>query len=304
MINGSDNPIFVVGTGRCGLTLLMDLISYHRDLAWPSQYLNRPYTTSRLYLSALSRFVDYFPGLPGKHTVKWVPRHSEAFHLYEHCFKGFGRPFRDLTGDDITSNVEAKFRDVFEKIMRFHRKKRIIVEYSGWPRIRFFKKIFPNAKFIHVIRDGRAVANSLLNVDYWLGWEGIYKWRWGIPPEFLLEKLKKYNHSFLALAGIQWKILIQSFLENLVALDAGHYLEIKYEDMVRSPKDTALKCLNFLGLDPSCRIFKKNLPLVKVVDANNSQFRISPWKQNLDTAQINMLNDILDKELLHYGYEI
>ena len=106
------------------------------------------------------------------------------------------------------------------------------------------------------------------------------------------------------MGGIKWKILIQSFLENLVALDAGHYLEIKYEDMVRSPKDTALKCLNFLGLDPSCRIFKKNLPLVKVVDANNSQFRISPWKQNLDTAQINMLNDILDKELLHYGYEI
>lgn len=72
--------------------------------------------------------------------------------------------------------------------------------------------------------------------------------------------------------------------------------------MVRSPQDTALKCLDFLGLDPGCRIFRKNLAVVKLVDANNKQYRISPWRKNLSPFQIDMLNDILEKELRHYGY--
>jgi len=33
-----------------------------------------------------------------------------------------------------------------------------IHKYTGWSRIAFFKEIFPEARFVHVIRDGRAVA--------------------------------------------------------------------------------------------------------------------------------------------------
>ena len=57
--NTSSSPIFVMGTGRCGLTPLMDVLAYHKDLAWPSQYLNRPYLTNKLYLAYLSRIADW-----------------------------------------------------------------------------------------------------------------------------------------------------------------------------------------------------------------------------------------------------
>ena len=304
-MSADQSPIFVIGTGRCGLTPLMDLICYHKALAWPSQYLNRPYTASKYYLAALSRIANHWPSfLPGKHDSKWIPRHSEAFHLWASCFKGFSRPFRDLTGEDVTQSIEEKFKHTFQKIIQFQGKERIIAEYSGWSRIPFFKKMFPDAKFIHVVRDGRAVANSFLNVDYWGGWEGVYKWRWGLPSPALMDQFEKHGKSFVALAGIQWKMLIESCRQNLSKLDPNDYREVRYEDMVQAPEATALQCLDFLGLDPECKIFKKNLSQVKIIDANNAPFRISPWKRNLSPIQINMLNDILDKELRHYGYDI
>ena len=60
--------------------------------------------------------------------------------------------------------------------MKYQGKREFIAEYSGWSRIAFFNEIFPHCRFIHIVRDGRAVANSLLNVSYWKGWEGIHKW--------------------------------------------------------------------------------------------------------------------------------
>ena len=50
-------PIFVIGTGRCGLTPLMHLISYHQDLAWLSQYNNQ--FPNQMFLSYLSRIVEW-----------------------------------------------------------------------------------------------------------------------------------------------------------------------------------------------------------------------------------------------------
>ncbi|CAN2048483.1 omega-hydroxy-beta-dihydromenaquinone-9 sulfotransferase [Candidatus Magnetomoraceae bacterium gMMP-1] len=299
------SPVFVIGTGRCGLTPLMNLICYHKDLAWPSQYLNRSFTASKLYLSYISRLVDHIlVKAPNKHDSLFIPRHSEAFNLWETCYRGFSRPFRDLTDDDVTLIVESKFKDVIEKLIKFQGKKRFIAEYSGWSRILFFKRIFPNAKFIHIVRDGRAVANSFLHVHYWRGWEGIYKWRWGIPPDNMLEKLKKYDYSFAALAGIQWKILIKNINENSALLDVSNYLEIRYEDLVKEPEKIALNCLNFLNLDPDCSIFKKNLSITKIFDANKKKMRIPPWRENLTSKHIDILNDILYEELEYYNYEL
>src|SRR3712207_7426845 len=44
---------------------------------------------------------------------------------------------------------------------------------------RSLSEIFKDAKFIHLMRDGRAVANSLLHVYFWSGWKGPGNWGWG-----------------------------------------------------------------------------------------------------------------------------
>lgn len=294
------DPIFVMGTGRCGLTPLMHLISYHKDLAWPSQYHER--FPDRYKVSYLSRILD-LPFFASKVKYwRFVPRHSETYRLWNNQFHGFARPFRDLVGNDLTKSVKGDFRHAASQIKKYQGKKRFIAEYSGWSRIDFMRAIFPDAQFIHVVRDGRAVANSFINVNYWRGWEGIYKWRWGVPKEDLLRKLEKYNYSFLALAGVHWKILINNILEKSTSLPKDNILVVRYEDLVEEPEKVAYKCLVFLGLDTECRKFKKHLSTVRIVNANKYRFRIPAWRDNISEKQEDMLNDLLEEELVRFGY--
>lgn len=297
-----DNPVFVIGTGRSGLSPLMDLIAYHKIFAWLCQYNVK--FPAYYGVSFLRRIVD-LPIFNSKLKFKKVvPKPAEAFPFWNQHFRGFGRPFRDLVEDDVTPLVRRRIRHAVSEVMRFQAKDRFIAEYSGWSRISFMKSIFPNAKFIHIIRDGRAVANSLINVGWWNGWEGIHKWRWGVPEPCMLEKLEKYSYSFLALAAVQWKILVRNILEKSKLLKKEDLLLVRYEDLVKNPYEIASQCLDFLGVDKNCKRFKKHLSTVKIVDANNNKFRIPAWKDNMTKKQIAMLNDVLEDELVYLNYLI
>ena len=295
-----DNPVFVIGTGRSGLSPLMDLIAYHKNFAWLCQYNARFPTHNSV--SFLARIVDT-PIFNSKLKFKkFVPKHAEAFPFWNKHFMGFRRPFRDLVEDDVTPLVRKGIRSAIGEIVRYQGKDRFIAEYSGWSRIGFIKCIFPEAKFIHIVRDGRAVANSLINVSWWTGWEGIHKWRWGVPESCLLEKLEKYDYSFLALAAVQWKILINNILEKSKSLKKEDLLVVRYEDLVKKPYEIVGQCLDFLGIDKNCRKYQKHLSSVKIIDANNNKFRIPAWKDNMNQKQIDMLNDLLEDELIYLNY--
>jgi hypothetical protein len=300
--SGLARPAFVIGTGRCGLSPLMDLVAFHRELAWPSQYNDR--FPGRPWVSRLSRLTDL--GLlngPVKFRLgRFVPHHSETFPLWNRSFAGFGRPLRDLAAGDVTPWVKQGFRDTVGAIMRHQGKTRFIAEYSGWSRVEFMREIFPRAQFVHIVRDGRAVAHSLIHVDYWLGWQGVHQWRWGLPPDDCMEQVARYDHSFLALAAVQWKLVIRNLLDRTKALPESDTRLVRYEDLVREPERVGRECAAFLDLDPDCPHFRRHLRTVPIVDANNRRMRIPSWKQNLRPDQLQMLDDLLGPELAHFGY--
>jgi hypothetical protein len=301
MNNANNSPIFVIGTGRSGLTPLMDLIAYHRAFAWPSQYNARWPNIHQL--STLSRLVEIAPlSSRLKFASYIIPTHAESYELWNDCFPGFKEPFRDLVVDDVTPYVKSRFQNTVDDILKYQGKTRFIAEYSGWSRIEFMKCIFPKAKFIHIVRDGRGVAHSLTNVQWWKGWLGVYNWRWGVPDQDLLEKLKKYDYSFLALGAIHWKILINNILEKSDLLPEEDLLVVRYEDLVKDPVGETDRCLEFCGVDKNCPKFKKHLATVKIVNANENKFRIPSWKENLNQKQVDMLNDLLEEELTQLNY--
>lgn len=298
-----DRPVFVIGTGRCGLSPLMDLIAYHKDFAWPSQYHDSNPQAYRLAL--LSRIVElpfFNSRLKFRWMHGWMPMHSEAFAFWNSMFGGFGAPFRDLRAEDVTPLVKLKFRKAVQAIAHHQGKRRFLAEYSGWSRIPFMQAVFPNAQFIHIVRDGRAVANSLINVDYWMGWGGVHKWRWGMPNEDSRAQLEKHNYSFLALAAVQWKILVNNILEQSAHLPQDKILVVRYEDLVESPRELARRCIEFCGLDKDCPKFEKHLSTVRIVNANSTTFRIPAWRESITTDQRKMLDEILQDELKFFNY--
>ena len=296
------NPNFVIGTGRCGLTPLMDLVAYHEEFSWPSNINDR--FPNHLLVSYLSRIVE-LPFFKSSFKFRrFVPKHNEVYNFWDTLFFGFRRPFRDINKWDVNSTTREKFIIAINKIAKYQGKNQFIAEYAGWSRIGFLNEIFPKCRFIHIVRDGRAVANSLTTVDWWWGWQGMYKWRWGTLNQELYDIWKHYDFSFLALAAIQWKITVNNILMNSEKLPSDRLLLVRYEDMVEHPKEIAKKCIRFMGINENSKKFNKHLNTVKIIDANNNNFRIPSWKDSLSKNQIEMLNKILQEDLNKLSYKI
>ena len=83
---------------------------------------------------------------------------------------GFSEPCRDLVRTDVTTRVKRQVRAAMG-MMLTHKRNRLLLKITGWPRLGFLNEMLEDAKFIHLVRDGRAVASSL-HVDFWRGWYG------------------------------------------------------------------------------------------------------------------------------------
>jgi hypothetical protein len=292
-------PVFVIGTGRCGLSPVMDLLTAHDELGWPSQY-NRRFP-ERPVVSLLARLTDLRPF--ESHRLGWrLPLHDEAYPFWQSMFNGFAEPDRDLLATDVTPFVASQIRHGVADLLRYQHKTRFAAEYSGWSRIGFKREIFPDAQFIHVIRDGRAVVNSFLHVGWWRGYEGVHRWQFGLPSIEEMELLARYGDSFVARAGIHWRRLVRSIIAAATELDETCYRVVRYEDLVADPVGVTLGSLSWAGLSLSRPHLERRLEAVPIVDANTQSLRILTWRDNLSDEQIAMLDDVLGDELRQFGY--
>ncbi len=174
-------PILILGTGRCGSSIFYDVFANHPQLAYISN-LNVKFPG--LY------FVDKLNVARGKYLLrKGLSTPSEAYPLLNEVFPGYGHPVRNLTSKDVTNKIREEFRDIFYTRMKRQKKNQLLYKYTGWSRVGFFKEIFPEAVFIHFVRDGRAVANSLTQVTWWDGWQGPQNWRLGSLTQGISERM-------------------------------------------------------------------------------------------------------------------
>ncbi|HET7563228.1 MAG TPA: sulfotransferase [Rhodanobacteraceae bacterium] len=286
-----DQPIFVVGAGRSGSSLFHQMFTEHPQVAWMSTLCDRH--PDRLAAHrALMRAID----LPVMGTVlkrRWES--AECYGFWDHCFRGFSQPCRDLCAEDATPRAKARLQHAVEGLVT-PRRSRLLVKITGWPRVAFLHAVFPDARFIHVYRDGRAVANSLLQVDFWRGWQGPEQWRWGPLDDELRREWEAHDRSFVALAGIQWKILMRAAEAARRAVPAGSFIDVRYEEFAKHPVETFREIADFCKLRCDTG-FERALSRYSVESANYK------WQQDLDAAQQAVLLSVLGGDLRKYAYD-
>jgi len=175
------------------------------------------------------------------------------------------------------------------------KRNRLLTKITGWPRLGLLSEIFPQARFVHIIRDGRAVANSLINIGWWLGWTGPENWRWGPLSATHREEWFSHDQSFVVLAAIQWKILMDASENAKKLIDGSNLLEIKYEQLCSDPVNLFKEIVEFSELDWTTEFEEQ----IKPFKLNSANFK---WELELNNTQKRALHEVLEHHLTRYGY--
>ena len=287
----SDGPIIIVGAGRTGSTIFHSMLSKHPTLAWLAGPICNRFPDNPVLNRLLMRGLDY-PPLGG--FLKRNLRPAECYPFWEYHCKGFSTPYRDLLASDVTEATKERIPDVMSKMLTEQRD-RLLLKITGWPRIGFLSEIFEEAKFIHVMRDGRAVANSLINVGFWRGWRGPVSWTWGELSSSQKEEWDRYGQSFVVLAAIQWKILMDAMERAKGLLDGDSFLEIRYEDLCSNPIDTFKEVTQYCELEWTTG-FERELRKHRLRNTNDK------YRRELTAEQQRDLEEVLRAYLQRYGY--
>jgi hypothetical protein len=174
-------------------------------------------------------------------------------------------------------------------------------------RIPFLDALFPWARFIHILRDGRDTAASLMFRNRGAEWGHLKVPGW----RGLLERYREANHIRCA---HQWREAVSLARRDARELEPGRYLEVRYEDLVREPARTIGLVLGFLELppDPAVEAF---LPRIQDVTAgsyharkqvrhyiDNHERRIGRHRENLTPLERAEVEAACGELLRQLGY--
>ena len=286
-------PLFIVGTGRSGTTILFELITCHPRVGWPAPMVGR--WPRKLWLNRL-----YFRILEWPVIGPWVHQRmglTESYSFWDSLFPGFSLPCRDLLASDVTPWAARAIRNALAQLLPARtRRDTLVMKITGWPRIGFLREIFPEAKFIHIYRDGRAVASSLMRMSWWWGWRGPENWRWGPLPEKYQQAWEASGRCFAVLAGIQWLILMDAF-EQAIAKAGESVLSVSYERLCGQTQDVMKEICEWSGLG-------WNEQMARAIGAYQLRSANDKWRRDLNPVQQERLNKLLAPRLKALGYEV
>jgi hypothetical protein len=207
-----ENPMpFIVGVARSGTTLLRLMLDAHPDMAIPPETLfpQELLRIDDLDKDAARKFADLLIGRPN-----WGDFHLSADALRSEI--------NHLTPFSVSSAFRCFYRLYAARFgkTRWGDKTPSYAQY-----LNLIEQILPEAHFIHIIRDGRAVALS-------------HRTTWN----------DNHPDGIRALAA-DWLTLVTETRRQ--AATCSHYMEVRYEQLVCSPAEVLREICSFIGV-PFC----------------------------------------------------
>ena len=252
-------PIFIVGSGRSGTTIVYHMLCGHPALSWFSNYNER--WPASFAVAAFSHF--YRLAALKAWRGKGLPMPSEAYAVWDWI-----RPVHDSPCDpplhegDVTPTERARAHMAVRRAMFFQNKTRFLNKNTrNTRRLRYLNELFGGARFIHVVRDPRAAIASFLNVPWW---PDLRVWCAGnlTPKQWAAQ-----GGDPVLLAAELWRAEVQHVLQAKTALGPQRYLEVRYEEFIRAPHQTLARILDFSAL-PWTSSFEHFLASFKLEDRN------------------------------------
>ena len=280
-------PLVLFGSGRCGSTVLHQMLSRHPGLAWIPEHLGGRALSSLPDIRRFLRWMDV-PGVG--HWLQWRHRPGEVYGLWESLAPGFGEPGRDLLAADADQAVVRRVRDAFDQMVT-PRRHRVLLKITGWPRLGFLNAVFPGAQFVHVTRDPRAIACSFLRVPWWRGREGPEQWRWGALSGEQRELWERHGRTPLALACLQMHIYrnaLERAVREIPDADARIH-EVRYGTLCADSESVLDGLLRWSGLSWSGP-FRRAVRRTRLVSTEDA------WSRHLRRDERRVVESLLGRD--------
>jgi SAM-dependent methyltransferase len=273
-------PIFIVGVPRSGTTLLRVLLDSHPNIACgpESPWLAR--------------------GVP---SIKNFYRFMAEDPLgYVQSYGVSRKRFRKQIADWVDS--------LFMEYARSCGKDRWAEKTPDHSlEIPFLAELFPNACFVHIVRDGRDVAcsTSILSEER----KAISEWH----SNNLLMDDGMVADNTVQNAALRWHTWLRRIERELSRVRRSYTL--RYEDLVAAPEQELKHLMTFIGEEFSPIMLdymkkKHDYPDwewgsrdVKRSEGISTR-SVRRWEKQLEPAVIAELEGLAGETLLHYGYEI
>jgi hypothetical protein len=267
-------PVFVIGSYRSGTSVLTWCLGQHRNIL-PLEETN--------WIARQSLDLDYL------YHLGTCNKHHSHLGLLRVSRKQFYTFYGQTINEFILSNKENTIKygtALLQSYKLLSNNYYSMLRSSEDPKNRWVDgtpenshyvygliKLFPNAKFIHILRDPQQVVTSLMhfstlgNQDY--------------------EEKEAYK---------TWLRLTTACFDAEKAFGSSKIFRVHYEDLLKKPEELIQSCLNFIGepFDSNCL-----LPLNRKINSSNYDevHAISPSNGKYAVEAFNFYNELLQYPL-------
>ena len=293
--------IFLLGAARSGTSLLYKALCLHPDVTYISNWVRRAPQVP--WLGVLNRAPRHWPDLQRQAwfggesegyvygqrrglVQRVVPQPVEGEPVFTYCgFSQFAwepRASAQVRGKRLTRTfaalcASAGARTVVSKRIAHNR------------RVPELHQSLPDARFIALVRDGRAVAQSLAKVDWWL--DDVLWW----------DPARRSPRQMAAGGDEPWELCARNWVEDtssvergLAAVPTDLVYRLRYEDFVKGPADALIQIAGFLGLPADSGWLSS-------VSGLHTPNRNEAWRA-LPAEVTSQIESVQKEALARYGY--
>ena len=268
--------LFILGCGRSGTTMLRSMFDSHPEFAIPGE--------SGFIWQRRGRY-ESRGGIDQRRFVEEIAAHRR--------FQRWGLDV-DRVKEELWHPPPTGFPDVIRRLYHLYARVRGKERYGDKTpghvlRIPQIARLFPEARIVHLVRDGRNVALSYMDIKEW-------------GPSSVTE------------AALYWKRRVEHGRRDGVVLGPDRYQEVTYEALVDDSETELRRLCSFVDLpfdDAMLRYFERASEVLSLeLHPHRHQGIHSPptkglrdWRSKMGNSDVARFESIAGDTLEEFGYE-
>ena len=240
-------PIFLVGSERSGTTLLRLMLNGHPEIAFHPE---AEYIVDRIAADGTLPPIDeYHAYLPTQLAFRTSGFIVDRGLSYSELVRSFVEQKRRR---DAKPHVDATVHHAFDRL----------------------PYVFPEARYIHLLRDGRDVSRSVVA----MGWAGN-AWH----------------------GSVVWREAEQAWEQLATRLRPDQHITVRYEDLIADATQTLTSVCEFLGVSFDQGLFQYEK--TSTYDLPDPKF-IAQWRHKSSAREVRAIESQVGDVLVARGYEL